>query len=64
MSKKAYLVDFIMATRVIVDSEATEDEVIDIAFNKIKGAIHDYFTKENCIDVSEDFEVPYDEDTD
>ena len=36
--KKAYLVGFSVMTRVVVDSEATEDEIVELAIGKVTNA--------------------------
>lgn len=58
--KKAYLVDFYISTRVVVDENVSEDEIIKIAQNKILSDPSSYIIDENAV-TYDDVEMPYDE---
>jgi hypothetical protein len=62
--KKAHLVYVSMATRVVVDENATEQEIIKLANAKIINNIIADGIFENVEEVLEDDECPYDADFD
>jgi hypothetical protein len=63
MRKVAKLVYITMATRVIVDEDAQDDEIIEASRKnfilKVKEELH-----ENLEDIVDDIECPYDENSD
>ena len=63
MKKVAKLVYITMATRVIVDEDAQDDEIIEASRKnfilKVKEELH-----ENLEDIVDDIECPYDENSD
>lgn len=70
MSKKAFLVSFSPMTRVIVDMEGTEDEILDDPYKYaeivrtaraqiIEHGIADYLNGDNIDEIKEDTECPY-----
>lgn len=61
--KKAYLVYFYPATRVVVDEGATEEEIIEKAKPKIRHIVENEFS-DNIEKIEEDLEQPYDPKTD
>ena len=65
MAKKAKLVSVTLTTRVIVDENATENEIINAASVKLaekaQNELHENITSDDIID---DIECPYDEDFD
>jgi hypothetical protein len=62
--KKAHLVYVSMATRVVVDENATEQEIIELANAQIINNIIFDGIFENVEEVLEDNECPYDADFD
>jgi len=56
---KAVIVSFIVQTRVLVPDEATDEEAIIAATEKISGNASDYLCSENVEGVMSDMEVPY-----
>jgi hypothetical protein len=62
--KKAHLVYVSMATRVVVDENATEQEIIKLANAQIINNIIADGIFENVEEVLEDYECPYDSDFD
>ena len=62
--KKAFLVDFIMTTRVVVDvpdgmdTDAEDNLAIQTAYKKIDDNLYDYFTESSCFGVEQDIECP------
>jgi hypothetical protein len=62
--KKAHLVYVSMATRVVVDENATEQDIIKLANAKIINNIIADGIFENVEEVLEDDECPYDADFD
>lgn len=63
MKKVAKLVYITMATRVIVDEDAQDDEIVEASRKnfilKVKEELH-----ENLEDIVDDIECPYDENSD
>lgn len=61
MSKKAYLIDFSIMTRIVVDSNTTEEEIIVEATNKLLQDTDDLRIRflEGCTEIDNDIEVPY-----
>lgn len=55
MSKKAYLVDFSICSRVEAEDENT---AIILAVKKILTNPSDYICGDNCTNIEEDWEVP------
>lgn len=68
MPKKAFLVSFMITSRVVVDvkdvNQAEYYKVVAAAIEKIENNLGDYLHKENCEAVEEDEECPYDPNTD
>lgn len=62
--KKAYLVYVSLATRVVVDDNATEQDIIKLANTNILNNIIADGIFENVEEVVEDEECPYDEEFD
>ena len=62
--KKAHLVYVSIATRVVVDENTTEEEIIQLANAQIINNIIADGIFENVEEVLEDDECPYDEDFD
>jgi hypothetical protein len=59
MAKVAKLVCFSLMTRVIVDENATEDEIIAACYPKIQDKIDNRELGDNLESIEEDEEVPY-----
>lgn len=72
MTKKAYLIEFTITTRIILDSEndpnENEDlfaETVNIARTQIlENGVTDYIHGDNVSLIEEDIECPYDSETD
>lgn len=58
MKKKAYLVTIAPMVRVIADSNATEEQVIELAVEKMRSNPEEYLHATHCEDVKEDTECP------
>ncbi len=68
-TKKAYLVEFVITTRVVCDEQeipGTEGEefVMIAALDKLRKEPAEYLIGDNCTDITEDTECPYDPATD
>lgn len=55
---KAYLVTISPVVRVVVDDNATEEEIINAAVNKMRGNPCEYLHPTHCEEVKEDTECP------
>ena len=64
MNKKAYLVGISPMVRVVVDENATEEQVLDAAINKMLEDPCEYIHATHCFEVKEDTECPYIPETD
>lgn len=64
MKKKAYIVGISPLVRVVVPENATEEEVIDAAIEKMRKNPNEYIHTTHCDGVREDTERPYDPETD
>lgn len=64
MEKKAVLVQFVLTTRIIVDSSMSDEDVANKALEKIKKNSEDYLIIDNLEGIYNDVEVPYDPDLD
>lgn len=75
MSKKAFLVSFSPTTRVVVDVEGTEEEILDDSYkwaeivrtaraHIIENGIEFYLNGDNVDEIKEDTECPYTEEED
>lgn len=62
--KKAYLVAVSPMVRVVADENATEEEVISLAVDKMRKDPCEYLNAANCDTVKEDTECPYSPETD
>ncbi|GIV43874.1 MAG: hypothetical protein KatS3mg035_0997 [Bacteroidia bacterium] len=58
MAKVAKLVCFSLMTRVIVDENATEDEIIEACYPKIQDKIDNRELGDNLESIKEDIEIP------
>lgn len=56
---KAYLVTISPMVRVVVNDNATEEEIINVAVNKMRGNPCEYLQSTHCNEVKEDTECPY-----
>lgn len=59
MAKVAKLVEFSLLVRVIVDENATEDEIIEKAYPKVQDKIDSRELGDNMISAENDEECPY-----
>ncbi len=59
--KKALLVEFSLLVRVVVDEDATEDQIIEASYSKIQDKINNRELGDNLVSIEEDEEVPYGE---
>lgn len=57
--KKAYLVCIAPMVRVVADENATEEEVIALAVEKMRNSPNEYLHPTHCEGVREDTECPY-----
>lgn len=64
MKKKAYIVGINPLVRVVVPENATEEEVIDAAIEKMRKNPDEYIHATHCNEVREDTECPYNPETD
>lgn len=55
---KAYLVTISPMVRVVVDDNATEEEIINAAVDKMRGNPYEYLHPTHCEEVKEDTECP------
>ena len=68
--KKAYLVQFVVTTRIVADSNIDKEsdegciKITDMAIEKIKKNLDDYLCLDNLEDIYNDLECPYDPETD
>jgi hypothetical protein len=56
---KAYLVTINPMVRVVMNDNATEEEIINAAVNKMRNNPSEYLKPANCKEVKEDTECPY-----
>jgi len=63
MSKKAYLVEFSVMTRIIFDDNNSEEDLIKEAAYKLN-KIGEAIITDDCISIEEDFDIPYNNKTD
>ncbi len=61
MAKKALLVYFSLLVRVVVDENATEDDIIAAAYPKVQDKIDNRELGDNLEEVKDDEEVPFGE---
>jgi hypothetical protein len=59
--KKALLVEFSLLARVIVDENATDDQIIEASYSKIQDKINNRELGDNLASIEDDEEVPYGE---
>lgn len=64
MKKKAYIVGISPSVRVVVPENATEEQIIDIAIEKMRKDPDEYLHATHCNEVKEDTECPYNPETD
>lgn len=64
MSKKAYLVAISPMVRVVADENASEEDVIDLAVEKMRSDPYEYLHATHCDELREDVECPYDPEKD
>lgn len=64
MSKKAYLVAISPMVRVVADENASEEDVIDLAVEKMRSDPCEYLHATHCDELREDVECPYDPEED
>lgn len=57
--KKAYLVTISPMVRVVADKNASEEEVIELAVEKMRKDPDEYLHATHCDDIREDVECPY-----
>lgn len=62
MAKVAKIVVVSLATRVIVDSDATDEQIMSIADEHFKDMINNAETLQNVVSIYDDEECPYDGD--
>ena len=62
--KKAYIVGFSPMVRVIAPTDATEEQIIDLAIEKMRKDPNEYLHEAYCDEVREDKECPYDPEMD
>lgn len=60
MGKVAKIVVVSLATRVIVDSDATDEQIMPIADKHFKDMINNGETLQNVVSIYDDEECPYD----
>lgn len=61
MKKVAKLVEFSLLVRVIVNENATDDQIIEASYPKIQDKINSRELGDNLVSVEEDEEVPFGE---
>ncbi|MEK6829790.1 MAG: hypothetical protein AABY15_06750 [Nanoarchaeota archaeon] len=59
--KKAMLVEFSLMVRVIVDENATDEQIIEASYPKIHDKINNRELGDNCVSIENDEEVPFGE---
>jgi len=59
--KKALLVEFSLLVRVIVDENATDDQIIEASYSKIQDKINNRELGDNLASIEDDEEIPYGE---
>lgn len=59
--KKAILVEFSLMVRLIVDENATDDQIIEASYPKIQDKINNRELGDNLVSVENDEEVPFGE---
>lgn len=59
--KVAKIVEVSLAVRVVVDENATEDEIIAAVYPKVRERIECHDLGDNIVDIADDEELPYDE---
>lgn len=59
--KKAYLVEFSVMTRVVVEDGSSDESIFKSAMDKILSSPGDYIQYDNVISIEDDEEMPYDE---
>lgn len=64
MGKVAKLVEFSLMVRVVVDENATEDEIIAASYPKVQDKIDNRELGDNLASIEADEEMPYDPDRD
>lgn len=64
MKKNAYIVGISPSVRVVVPENATEEQIIDIAIEKMRKDPDEYLHATHCDEVREDTECPYNPETD
>lgn len=57
--KKAYLVTISPMVRVVADENASEEQVIELAVEKMRKDPDEYLHATHCDDIREDVECPY-----
>jgi len=58
MAKKAKLVTFSFITRVVVDEDASDEQIVEIAKSKIQDKLDNNELMENLDDIKDDLEIP------
>jgi hypothetical protein len=58
-SKVAKLIEFSLKTRIVVDIDATEDEMIEVSYSKIQDKITNRELGDNLVEVENDEECPF-----
>ena len=61
MKKVAKLVEFSLLVRVVVDENATDDEIIAASYSKVMDKIDNRELGDNLVSIEEDVEVPFGE---
>jgi len=57
--KKALLVEFSLLVRVVVDENATDDQIIEASYSKVQDKINNRELGDNLTSIEDDEEVPY-----
>ena len=60
MNKVAKLVEVSFTVRVIVNEDATEEQIIAASYDKLQDRLDNREVGENIVDIQDDFEVPFD----
>jgi len=59
MAKVAKLVEFSLLVRVIVEADATDDEIIEKSYSKVQDKIDSRELGDNMVSLEDDLECPY-----
>ena len=59
MAKVAKLVEFSLMVRVVVEADATDDEIIEASYSKVQDKIDNRELGDNLASLEDDFECPF-----